>query len=743
MKRFAGGTILACVIAFVVVPGFLLAVTATPQSGGGGGQGELATPLFAAEIARSKTFVADMMREGVNVPLPKDPGGGYTHEQHKRNYRVIYEAGRLYKLTGEQAYADFVRDMLLAYAELYPRLGPHPARSNQQYGRLFWQNLNDAVWLVYAIQGYADIRAELKEPERLRIDADVFRGAVRFLSEESVATFDRIHNHATWSTAGVGMTGYVLGDEDLVQRALLGSKLDGNSGFLRQMDLLFSPDGYYTEGPYYQRYALLPFLLFADVIERNAPERKIFERRDRILLKALYTTIQLTYAGHFFAFNDAIKDKSLNTEELYQGVAIGYEQTRDPALLSIAQRQGRVALSDAGRRVAIDVARGSSKDFSFRSLLLRDGPEGKEGAVVVLRRGDSERGQALVAKNTSQGMGHGHFDKLSWQYFDNGAEILTDYGAARFLNIEAKEGGRYLPENESWAKQTVAHNTLVVDGVSHFNADEHAADAHAPRQLAYGDADNLSFSVAQIDSAYAGVTFTRILAMVGIEGLDAPVVADLLRVHSSASHRYDLPLHYQGHLMRAGPSLKSHSANRPVLGSGHGYQHIWMDAEGAPTAADAFLTWQLRDRFYTWRWVPQPGSRLILGESGANDPSFNLRREPVLIHRLTTAGDAVFAGILETHGKYDPDLEQVVASDSQIRSLSLASRADADILIIETLAGRRTAAAMARDPDANRAHEVVVGEENIRWMGAVGRVVLRSANRSKAEASTTMRQTTE
>ena len=99
----------------------------------------------------------------------------------------------------------------------------------------------------------------------------------------------------------------------------------------------------------------------------------------------------------------------------------------------------------------------------------------------------------------------------------------------------------------------------------------------------------------------------------------------------------------------------------------------------------------------------------------------------MLIHRLSTAGEVVFAGILETHGNYDPDLEQTVASDSQIRSLSLVSRADADILIIETLAGRRVAAAVARDPDANRTHEVIVADEKIRWTGAVGRVVLRPA----------------
>ena len=38
-------------------------------------------------------------------------------------------------------------------------------------------------------------------------------------------------------------------------------------------------------------------------------------------------------------------------------------------------------------------------------------------------------------------MGHGHFDRLSFTYYDNNKEIIQDYGAARFLNIEPKNGG--------------------------------------------------------------------------------------------------------------------------------------------------------------------------------------------------------------------------------------------------------------------------------------------------------------
>jgi oligo-alginate lyase len=681
-------------------------------------------PLFDAEVTRATKFVDGMMQAGVNVPLPRDTGGGYTHEQHKKNYRAIAEAGELFRITGDAKYAKFVRDMLVEYADMYPKLGPHPARSSsQQYGRLFWQNLNDAVWLVNAIQGYEDIRAKLSGADRAKIDT-LFRSYADFMSVESVKTFDRIHNHATWSTAGVGMTGYLLGDQDMVQRALLGSKKDGKAGFLRQMDLLFSPDGYYAEGPYYQRYALWPFMVFADAIDRNDPAQKIFERRDAILLKAMNTAIQLTYKGRFMSFNDAIKDKSLSTEEMYQGVAIAYARTNDPELLSIAQYQQRVAFSTEGRAVAEGVARGAALPFRYRSLLLSDGADGTAGAVAIFRKGDSERGQALVAKNSSQGMGHGHFDKLGWQYYDNGHEVVTDYGAARFLNIVAKDGGKYLPENESWAKQTIAHNTLVIDGKSHFDGDEKFAEENPPRQLHFAAGDDFSVSIGEIATAYRGVTMTRTMAMVVIDGLERPLVVDLLRVRSASTHQYDLPLHYNGHIMRAGPKLQSNVTARPVLGSANGYEHIWVDATATPSADNAFMTWQLDDRFYTWRWVPVAGSQLVLAETGASDPSFNLRREPIIIQRASGVGNALFAGVLESHGRYDGAAEQTTASDSQIKSITAESRDGADVMIIEALNGARIAVAVAHDGSTTKAHSLIVGGETIKWTGPAARIVL-------------------
>ncbi|WP_336973950.1 alginate lyase family protein [Sphingobium aromaticiconvertens] len=677
-------------------------------------------PLFAQELARTRKGVDAAIRAGIDVPAPKDPGGGATHEQHKRNYTALYGAGLLYRITGEHRYADYARDMLLVYAKLYPTLGPHPAASNQAAGRLFWQSLNDSVWLVYGIQGYDAIRDTLTPAQRQLIDDNVFRRMAAFLSTGSPKVFDRIHNHATWANAGVGMTGYVLRDHNLVEMALKGLDKSGKAGFLRQLDQLFSPDGYYAEGPYYQRYALHPFVIFAAAIEENEPQRKIFAYRDGIVLKAIRTTIQLTYDGLFFPLNDAMPDKSLRTEELYQAVATGYGVTKDPTLLSIAQWQGRTVLSPDGLAVARDLAGGMAKPFPFASMLLRDGPNGDQGALAIMRAGPGDKDQLLLAKNTAQGMGHGHFDKLNWLLYDGGNAIVTDYGAARFLNIEAKDGGRYLPENDSWAQQTVAHNTLVVGEVSHFGGNEKLADTLAPRQIYFSGDAPTRISTAEMTDAYPGVTFRRTLAQLVVEGLKSPIVIDLLRVKGDKAARYDLPLHFAGHLIDTGFALKSNVTMRPVLGKANGYQHLWVDATGMPGADNGVVTWIEDGRFYSYR-VATPGVQMILGESGANDPRFNLRREPVVIQRLDNAKDAAFVSLIEPHGRYDAASETTTGSRSAVKALRHVREGDADVVTVEMLDGSRILLAVAEDADPDRAHRVTVDGRPLAWKGHFGR----------------------
>ncbi|RZK69182.1 MAG: heparinase, partial [Pedobacter sp.] len=422
----------------------------------------------------------------INVPVPKDGGGGFTHEQHKRNYNNIINCGVAYQISGEQKYADYVKNILLNYASQYQKWPLHPKRKDDKDGgRIFWQSLNDFVWQVYTIQGYDMAYDGISSNDRAIIESQLFTPILKFITEDREEIFNLIHNHGTWALAAVGMTGYVLNKPNYVEMALKGTKKDGKSGYLTQIDQLFSPDGYYMEGPYYQRYALLPFVIFAKAINNYNPSLKIFEYRNQLLAKAIHTSLQLSYTDKtFFPVNDAIKDKTYESVELVYGVDIAYADIKPNAyLLDVAAQQNRVIVSDAGLKVAKAIAEGKTEPFKYVPQWVRDGAKGDEGGLGILRFGKNEDQECFVLKAASQGLGHGHFDRLHFLFYDNNTEIFEDYGSARFLNIDTKSGGGYLPENNSWAKQTVAHNTVVVDQQSNFKSNWQLAQKFHPTLL--------------------------------------------------------------------------------------------------------------------------------------------------------------------------------------------------------------------------------------------------------------------
>ncbi len=679
------------------------------------------TSSFAKSLAETRAKVDAYFESTPDVPVPRDPGGGYTHEKHKQNGIAIHDAGILYRLTGDAKYATYARDLLLAYAKLYPTLGRHPVKRSNTPGRLFWQSLNESVWLVYAIQGYDAIADTLMPQQRKTIEGGLLRPMADFLSVQSPETFDRIHNHGTWAVAAVGMTGYALGDKEYVQKALYGLKRDGKAGFIKQLDELFSPDGYYTEGPYYQRYALMPFIVFARAIHANDPDLRIFEYRDKVLLRAIYACVDLSYAGLLFPVNDAIKDKGLDTIELRYGIATAYALTGDPTLLSIAQMQHPYVLTGDGYRLAKAVDAGLSKPYRYRSKVFRDGPSGKQGALVVLRHGEQPDQRALVFKATSQGMGHGHFDKLTWLFYDNGQEIVPDYGAARFLNVEQKEGGHYLPENESWAKQTIAHNTLVVDERSHFDADLKLAEQHHPELLVFESRDGAQITAAVMRDAYSGVEFRRTMALLNGIVPDHPIVVDVLNVNSKTAHQYDLPLHFTGQIISANPGFDARTDSLRPLGTANGYQHLWLRASASVAANEnVSLTWLNKNRFYTYTALAQNGFEVLLTQLGANDPRFNLRYDQALVLRVKDARAQTFVSVLEPHGEYNGSAEYTIGGRSNIAELQRFQAGRADVIRITTTDGSRHYLALSYDTRTDAIHKVAADGRDFEWRGYYG-----------------------
>jgi len=548
-------------------------------------------PIFDATLEAVKEEIDAEIALGIDTPIPVDYSGGYTHVRHKRNMIVMQKAGVLYQILDDEKYAKYVKDMLMQYEVLYKTLPLHPKTRSYARGKLFWQCLNDSNWLVYVSQAYDCVYNYLSEDERSKLETNLFKPFADHISIDSPQFYQRVHNHSTWGNAAVGMIGLVMGDEELIDRALYGIKdlkldtkekdddggflnKDGKAGFLANIEEPFSPDGYYNEGPYYQRYAMYPFLIFAEGLHNVKPELKIFEYKEGVLLKSINALLNLSDAdGDFFPLNDGQKGMSYYTSALVTAVDISYHfGTQDPGLLSIASKQDRVLLDDSGLAVALGIKNGKSEPFNKKSINLSDGPKGTQGGVAILRNEDVE----LVFKYAAQGSSHGHYDKLSYSLYEKGEEVIQDYGLARFVNIEQKGGGNYLKENKTWAKQTIAHNTVTQNETSHFNAKYEMGSKHHS-VLNYFSSENQKVQVASAKevNAYPGTQMLRTMAIIKDQDFEKPYVLDIMKVTSNKANKYDFPYYFLGQVVQTNFKYSVPKV-LTTLGDKNGYQHLFV-----------------------------------------------------------------------------------------------------------------------------------------------------------------------
>ncbi|CAH8296518.1 alginate lyase [Mariniflexile fucanivorans] len=696
-------------------------------------------PLFDETLAKVKAEVDAEILNGIEVPIPKDFSGGYTHERHKKNFIILQKAGVLYQILDDETYAKYVKDMLLEYAKVYPTLPVHPQTRSYARGKLFWQCLNDSNWLVYTSQAYDCVYNYLSENERKHLEKDLFRPFAKFISVENPKFFNRVHNHSTWGNVAVGMIALVMDDDKLLETALHGLKKDNidpnekdndggyikkkgqKVGFLANLEEPFSPDGYYTEGPYYQRYAMYPFLVFAEALENVKPELKIFEYKDGVLLKSISTLLNLTDAdGNFFPLNDGQKGMSYYSRELVSAVNIGYfygDNRTD--LLSIAKDQGEVLLDDTGLSVAIGVRDGLATPFVKKSMNLSDGKNGDEGGVAILRAKGSKEELTLVMKYSAQGLSHGHYDKLSFSLYEGGNEVIQDYGMSRYVNIQQKGGGNYLKENTTWAKQTIAHNTVNQDEISHFSGDfETGSMHHSEKYLFDVSNSNLQVVSAKEINAYPGTNLHRTMAFVNDETFENPYLLDIIKINAENEHQYDLPYYYLGQIMSANFEYTK-SENLKPLGTKNGYQHLWKEAEGKSGTGNAKLSWFNKERFYTLTSVVSNDDDLLFTRIGANDPNFNLRNDPGFIIRKNNSKDVYFVSIIESHGHYAPVSEIATNAFSNIKNLSIVYSDDAYLAVnIENENGDKKMFMFSfKDNSKTSTHQIKIENKTYEWIG--------------------------
>ncbi|MGF1790305.1 heparinase II/III domain-containing protein [Photobacterium profundum] len=686
--------------------------------------------LMGKALARDIKLLEAYMATGIEVPGHGE-GGGYEHNRHKQNYIHMDIAGRLYLITENQAYRDYIRNMLVAYAEVYPKLELNVSRDSNPPGRLFHQTLNENMWMLYASCAYSCVHHTLSVDERSLIENDLFKIMVEMFVDTYAHDFDIIHNHGLWAVAGVGICGYAIQCQETVDKAMYGLKGDSVSGgFLAQLSQLFSPDGYYMEGPYYHRFSLRPIHLFAEAIERRQPEIGIFKHKDGVIQTTTYAVMSTAFPdGTLPALNDSSKTININDEGVLIGTSVCFERyDEDANLLSMADHQQDVWVHISGKKLSDAVAKTSEiPAFNWGSRFVTDGPEGEKGGLTILRHRDVKQSDTMALLWFGQhgsdhqyhsALDHGHYDGLHLSVFNQGQEVMHDYGFGRWVNIEPKFGGRYIPENKSYCKQTIAHNTVVVDRKTQNDFNTATAESRFG-ELHFFNADNTEFQGMSgiVREYYQGVDMQRSVLVANVDGIENPLVIDLYRLITEDEHEYDFPVHHNGQIIRTGFDY-DYNTSLKAMGPDNGYQHLWQVAQGN-VESGSLVSWLHGHSYYSMVSSATNGGEVIFARTGANDPDFNLRSEPAFILRQKGKSH-LFANVLETHGYFNESIEASVDARGKVARVEVVGMDEvASVVRLHFVEGQALTFAVSNQTGGKQheAHSVTFEGETFSWVG--------------------------
>jgi hypothetical protein len=493
--------------------------------------------------------------------------------QHGNNWRSVRDLGLAYAFTGNPAYAERARDVLLGYATVYKTIPIHNSRGRKSNSgaRIYAQTLDEAVAVIGLCWGY-----DLVYNAACFSEADHRRIADEFLREVA-ATIRRnnagISNWQSWHNAGIAAIGFCLQDPDLASLALKQKR----GGFEYQLRNSILPDGFWYEGtPAYHYYALDALQWTAELAHFAGIDYWSDPR-----LQSLYDApLQYTFPNLSFpAVNDSDVFSIRGRHAMYE---LAYARTGRPEYLTVAQYGKRHSLNALlwGPDELPPAPHAALASRDFQGL-----------GAVVLRQGQGDDQLYVHLDYGAHGGGHGHPDKLALIIFGLGKQLAPDparlaYGA---------------PLHGSWYRQTFAHNTVCVDQHSQKPTTGKLEFTQFTPQLAVAQGSS--------DGAYPGVLMRRRVAV--FDGL----VLDVFEVASDTEHTYDYLYHNFGTLE---PGLPT-TVRKGPLAKGAGYQHM-KDIRAATMGSDWSATFAQEGANVRTIMLGEAETKLFFGEGMANNP---------------------------------------------------------------------------------------------------------------------------
>ena len=442
-----------------------------------------------------------------------DFDGNAIAEIHANYAQATVTLGVASSVTGDARYATRARDILLAYADKYRAYPLHDNKGvpgGKGGGHVASQSLTEASWLIPIAQGADLIWSTLSDADRAAVTDKILRPA---LDEVILPREYGIHNIQCRQNSAIGLVGLLLGDQQLITKAIDDPKL----GFRQQIARGVQDDGMWLEGSagyhFFTIIGLEPLAQAASHCNIDLYSPRFKSMFDAPLALAM-PDLRLPN------FNDSGLVDVTRYADDYE---LAYARWKDPAYLKLIKpdrRTGPLALlygvTDLPTRSTATPAADSSPSHNSPA-----------SGYAILRSDNTRDATWLCVKYGPHGGGHGHPDKNTFILYSTGQIIAADAGTHAYGS----------PLHAGWDKTTLAHNTLVVDETSQSPA--------TGKCLGFGRNDGIDYVTTDAGPIYPGkdVRFIRTLVMLNsntILGIDHVTAGD------GKEHILDLAFHLPG-----------------------------------------------------------------------------------------------------------------------------------------------------------------------------------------------------
>ncbi len=497
--------------------------------------------------------------------------------RHSALAGAIRDLGLMYQFTGDAAYAAKAREILLGYAERYLKYPLHNVRGEAKRGggHVGPQTLDEATWLIPVAQGFDCVYDALSPEDSGSIADKMLLPAARLIHDHQWG----IHNICCWHASAYGLVGLTLGNQQLAADAINGPK-----GFRAQIEQGVTDDGFWYESAwgyhFYTMMALQPLAIAA----RNVGIDLYTER-----YKSMYDA-PLAFMGPggvLPAFNDSGTANVLGQGRMYE---IAYARWQDPRHLLPILHSGRRSLET----LLFGVSLGEPPDFKLASCVF------PAAGYVILRSGGTGTGAAdrhipenyLALDYGPHGGGHGHPDKLGFVLYGQSTLLAEDPGCIAYGN----------PAHGGWFRQTLSHNTIVVNGKSQKPC------TGSLQFSAFGD--GIGLCSARADEAYPGVRLRRTIALIGDR------VIDVVLCQAEEDATFEWVYHNRGAFETRLPLA---ALDQAPEGDGYGWAKEWRAAE-AQAAWEAIWRQEKGPGVFLAQ-APAQGDREVLSAVGMGNPT--------------------------------------------------------------------------------------------------------------------------